>query len=94
MNIVIIGIFALLAIILGGMAAAWRRACVAITRRVHWTNWIVCDGTGSDRPEPPEMGKLSNEDVIRFTPPWVSLRYLLALAFLALTVLTAFILFR
>lgn len=91
---IILGVLALLAIALGGMVAAWRRACVAITRQVHTVNWMVGDGSGSERAEPPGPGQLSNEDVIRFTPSWVSMRHLLALVFLALAVLAAFVLLR
>ena len=93
-KVVIVGVLALLAIVLGGMAAAWRRACVAITRQVHTMNWMVGDGSGSERPEPPGPGQLSNEDVIRFTPSWLSVRHLLALALLALTVVAAVVLLR
>jgi hypothetical protein len=93
-KIVIVGVLALLATVSGGMAAAWRRACIAITRRVHMLNWMIGDGTGCDRPEAPGPGKLSNEDIIRFTPSWVSLRHLCALTLLALTVLAALVFFR
>ena len=85
---------ALIGIILGGMAAAWRRACVAITRRVHTVNFLRGDGSGSERPDAPGPGMLSSTDVIRFTPQWVSARHLLALAFLALTLLAATLCFR
>jgi hypothetical protein len=90
----IIALLALLAIVLGGMAAAWRRACVAITRRVHTVNWTAGDGSGSERPAPPGPGQLSKEHIIRFTPAWVSLRHLLALAFLALAVVATLVLLR
>lgn len=93
-KVVIVALLALLAIVVGGMARAWRRACVAITRQVHTMNWMAGDGSGSERPEPPGPGQLSNEDVIRFTPSWASLRHLLALSFLALVVVAALVLFR
>ncbi len=93
-KVVIVGVLALLAIVLGGMAAAWRRASVAITRQVHTMNWTVGDGRGSERTGPPGPGRLSSEDVIRFTPSWVSVRHVLALVFLALTTLAAVLLLR
>lgn len=93
-KVLIVGILVLVAIFLGGMAAAWRRASVTITRRVHTVNWMVGDGRGAERPGPPGPGGLSNEDVIRFTPYWVSLRHTLALVFLFLTVIASFILFK
>ncbi len=93
-KVVIVGVLALLAIMLGGMTAAWRRACVVITRQVHEMNSMVGDGNGSHRLGTPGLGQLSNKDVIRFTPSWVSSRHLLAVAFLALTVLALFVLFR
>jgi hypothetical protein len=94
LKILIVGIVALLAIVLGAMAAAWRRACVAVTRHVHTMNWMAGDGSGSERPTPPGPEQLSNEDVIRFTPRWVSARHMLALAFLALTLIVSLVLLR
>jgi len=80
--------------VLGGMAAAWRRACVGITRHVHTWNWMLGNGAGSERSRPPGPGQLSNEDVIRFTPSWVSAKHLLALASLGLNVVVTLALFR
>jgi len=78
------------AVILGGMAAAWRRACVVIAHKVAISRWMKGDA-GFD---PPTVRELSQEDIIRYTPSWVSARHVLALVFLACTVVLAFLVFR
>jgi len=78
------------AIILGGMAAAWRRACVAITHSVAVARCL----SGDRLFDPPTIRKLSQKDIIRYTPRWVSARHVTALFFLFLASVLAFILFR
>lgn len=77
-------------VILGGMTAAWRRASVVIAHTVATSRWM----NGEVSLEPPTVRQLSQEDIIRYTPNWVSSRHLLALVFLFCTAVLAFVLFR
>jgi hypothetical protein len=87
LKILIVVFVAALAIVLGGMAAAWRRACVVIAYNVSTWRWI--EGRGGAKM--PLVRDLSQEDIIRYTPTWVSARHSTALFLLCVTVVLAFI---
>jgi hypothetical protein len=80
---------AALAIIVGGMAAAWRRACVMIARTVATSRWL----SGEDGIAPPTASELSQQEIIRYTPSWVSARHILSLFLLFLTAILGLIFF-
>jgi hypothetical protein len=78
------------AVILGGMATAWRRACVTIAHNVALAKWAYSRNSA----EMPSVRDLSQSDIIRFTPRWVSGRHVLALGLLVLTTALALIMFH
>ena len=89
-KILIVLFVAALTVILGGMAAAWRRACVLIAHTVATRRWM----DGREGVDLPSVRQLSQDDIIRYTPSWVSFRHVIALCLLCVTVVLAFILFR
>jgi hypothetical protein len=74
----LVALFVLLALSLGGMAAAWRRACVFIAKSATLAF----------------VRRISQEEIIRFTPRFVSMRHFTALGFLALATLFSLAFFR
>ena len=88
-EVLIVSITACVAIILGRMAEAWRRACVTIARTVLITRQAYEQTDFDTSP----ILRLSQKDIIKFTPRGVSARHILALGIWLLTVVLSFILF-
>ena len=88
-KLTVLVVIALIAIVLGGMAAAWRRACVNITLTIATARWMH-EGMTSD---PPSVRQLSQNKIIRYTPEWVSARDVTAIFFLLLTGILGFLMF-